>query len=37
METKIKINETKRWDKRYKKIKATNYKPICHVRIAILI
>jgi len=37
MKAKIKINETKKWDKRYEKIKAANYKPIYHIRIAILI
>ena len=37
MEVEIKVNEVKRWDKRCEKIKVVNYKPICYVRIAILI
>ncbi len=36
METEIEVNEAKRWDERCK-IEAANYKPICHIRIAILI
>ena len=37
MEAEIKINEAKRWDERCEKIEIVNYKPICHIRIAILI
>ncbi len=37
MEAEIKVNEIKRWDERCEKIEAANYKPIYHVRIAILI